>query len=137
MEKQKYTRGTIRIRITRRNKNQDYCTVRQKCPIANGGYQEVIYHVIKLDRAKEIAMIQRNEKGSETNMSDKTKDYYNVNDVMKITGNGKSWCYETIKKLRERFLNEYKSSIVPQGKIPIWYFEEQMKNKKGYAPETV
>lgn len=45
--------------------NQDYCTVGQKCPIANGGYQEVINHAIKLDMAKEIAMIQRNEKGKE------------------------------------------------------------------------
>lgn len=43
--------------------NQDYCTVGQKCPIANGGYQEVINHAIKLDMAKEIAMIQRNEAG--------------------------------------------------------------------------
>lgn len=43
--------------------NQDYCTVGQKCPIANGGYQEITNHAIKLDMAKEIAMIQRNEKG--------------------------------------------------------------------------
>ncbi len=69
--------------------------------------------------------------------SSKTKDYYNVKDIMDITGNGKSWCYETIKKLRNSFLEEYKDSIVPQGKIPIWYFEERMKNKKGYAPENV
>lgn len=45
--------------------NQDYCTVGQKCPIANGGYQDVTNHAIKLDMAKEIAMIQRNEKGKE------------------------------------------------------------------------
>ncbi len=45
--------------------NQDYCTVGQKCPIANGGYQDITNHAIKLDMAKEIAMIQRNEKGKE------------------------------------------------------------------------
>lgn len=45
--------------------NQDYCTVGQKCPIANGGYQEIANHAIKLDMAKEIAMIQRNEKGKQ------------------------------------------------------------------------
>ena len=45
--------------------NMDFVTVRQKCPIANGGYQEKINHAIKLDMAKEIAMIQRNEKGKE------------------------------------------------------------------------
>lgn len=45
--------------------NQDYCTVSQKCEIANGGYQTKYNHAIKLDMAKEIAMIQRNEKGKE------------------------------------------------------------------------
>lgn len=43
--------------------NIDYCTVSQKCEIANGGFQEKINHAIKLDMAKEIAMIQRNEQG--------------------------------------------------------------------------
>ena len=71
------------------------------------------------------------------NMSSKTKDYYNVEDVMEITRCKKTWCYETIKKLRNSFLDEYKDSIVPQGKIPVWYFEERMKNKKGYAPKNV
>ncbi len=47
------------------NENIDFCTVSQKCPIANGGYQERFDHAIKLDMAKEIAMIQRNEKGKE------------------------------------------------------------------------
>ncbi|EHK2355208.1 phage antirepressor KilAC domain-containing protein [Clostridium perfringens] len=41
----------------------DFITVGQKSPIANGGYQEVTDHAVKLDMAKEIAMIQRNEKG--------------------------------------------------------------------------
>ncbi|MBC5997945.1 oxidoreductase [Romboutsia ilealis] len=45
--------------------NIDFCTVGQKSPIANGGYQEVINHAIKLDMAKEIAMIQRSEKGKQ------------------------------------------------------------------------
>lgn len=45
--------------------NQDYCTVGQKCPIANGGYQDITNHAIKLDMAKELAMLQRNEKGKE------------------------------------------------------------------------
>ena len=43
--------------------NIDFVTVGQKSPIANGGYQEIVEHAIKLDMAKEIAMIQRNEKG--------------------------------------------------------------------------
>ena len=43
--------------------NQDFVTVSQKCLIANGGYQEKVDHAIKLDMAKEIAMLQRTEKG--------------------------------------------------------------------------
>ncbi|MFR4987283.1 MAG: phage antirepressor KilAC domain-containing protein [Lachnospirales bacterium] len=43
--------------------NIEFVTVGQKSPIANGGYQEIIDHALKLDMAKEIAMIQRNEKG--------------------------------------------------------------------------
>ncbi|RDY20427.1 phage antirepressor KilAC domain-containing protein [Criibacterium bergeronii] len=43
----------------------DFATVSQKCLIANGGYQEKIDHAIKLDMAKELAMIQRNEKGKQ------------------------------------------------------------------------
>lgn len=63
-------------------------------------------------------------------MSDKTKDYYDVKDIIAITGASKSWCYELIRTLRDKFLKEYEDSIVPQAKIPIWYFEEIMKNKK-------
>jgi anti-repressor protein len=46
------------------NENEDYIRVSQKCPTL-GGIQEVTDHAIKLDMAKEIAMIQRNEKGKQ------------------------------------------------------------------------
>ena len=45
--------------------NQDFVAVGQKCPIANGGYQERTDHIITLDMAKELAMIQRTEKGKQ------------------------------------------------------------------------
>ena len=44
------------------------------------------------------------------------KDYYNAKDVQQVTGASKSLAYEIIKL---------------QGKIPKWYFEEIMMNKKG------
>ena len=47
------------------SENIDFVAVGQKCPIANGGYQEVIDHAIKLDMAKELSMIQRNERGKQ------------------------------------------------------------------------
>lgn len=43
--------------------NTDFVTVGQKCPIANGGYQIQTDHIMKLDMAKEIAMIQRTPEG--------------------------------------------------------------------------
>lgn len=44
--------------------NEDYLRVTQKCPTL-GGLQDMADHVIKLDMAKEIAMIQRTDKGKE------------------------------------------------------------------------
>ena len=43
--------------------NVDFTTVGQKCPIANGGFQERTEYLLKLDTAKEICMLQRNEIG--------------------------------------------------------------------------
>ncbi len=45
--------------------NQDFVTVGQKCPIANGGYQTKHNHVVKLDMAKELCMLARNDKGKQ------------------------------------------------------------------------
>ena len=58
------------------------------------------------------------------------KEYYGAEDVQAITGAGKSLSYEIIRKLRERFEKEYPKAIPIQGKIPIWYFEEQMMCRK-------
>lgn len=43
--------------------NVDFTTVGQKCPIANGGFQERTEYLLKLDTAKEICMLQRNDIG--------------------------------------------------------------------------
>lgn len=44
--------------------NIDYARVTQKCPTL-GGEQDIVNHAIKLDMAKEIAMIQRSDKGKQ------------------------------------------------------------------------
>ena len=44
--------------------NQDFARVTQKCPTP-GGLQDMTDHIIKLDMAKEIAMIQRTERGKQ------------------------------------------------------------------------
>ena len=44
--------------------NEDFTRVTQKCPTL-GGVQNITDHVLKLDMAKEISMIQRSEKGKQ------------------------------------------------------------------------
>ncbi len=57
-------------------------------------------------------------------------DYYSVKDVMAITNSGKSWSYEVISKLLNKFRTEYPNAITREGRIPKWYFEENLMNKK-------
>jgi predicted DNA-binding transcriptional regulator AlpA len=57
-------------------------------------------------------------------------DYYNVKDIMELTGCGKSYSYEIITKLKKQFEEEYPDAISITGKIPKWYFEKKMKNKE-------
>ncbi len=59
------------------------------------------------------------------------KDYYDVKDVRQITGASTSLAYEIIRKLKGSFEKKYPNAIQIQGRIPIWYFEEIMMNKKG------
>lgn len=58
------------------------------------------------------------------------KSYYNAKDIETIVGCSKSKAYEIIKRLREKFENDYPDAISIQGKIPIWYFEKIMMNKE-------
>ena len=44
--------------------NTDYQRVTQNCPTL-GGIQSITNHVLTIDMAKEISMIQRNEKGKQ------------------------------------------------------------------------
>ena len=63
--------------------------------------------------------------------SEKMKDYYNAKDIQEIANCSKSLAYEIIRKLKEKFEKKYPDAITIQGKIPIWYFEKIMMNKKG------
>ena len=60
------------------------------------------------------------------------KEFYNANDVQKITECSKSMAYEIIRILKKDFEREYPEALTIQGKIPIWYFEKRMvlKNKE-------
>lgn len=57
-------------------------------------------------------------------------DYYTAKDIQQITGVSKSLAYEIIQKLQVTFGKKYPDSIKLQGKIPIWYFEDTMMNKR-------
>ena len=58
------------------------------------------------------------------------KDYYNVVDIMNVTGKKKSLAYKLIRILQDKFQKEFPDAIVIQGLIPKWYFEKIMKNKR-------
>lgn len=60
-------------------------------------------------------------------------DYYSAKDIQRITGCKQTYSYDLIKKLKKKFKQEYPDVITIQGKIPKWYFEEKMKNKKENA----
>lgn len=57
-------------------------------------------------------------------------DYYRVADIMKITGVGKSYGYELLKRLIAEFKEEYPDAITLEARIPKWYFEKKFKNKE-------
>ena len=52
--------------------------------------------------------------------------YYDVEDVMEITGKSQNKAYEIIRELNKLFRKEFPKSIFIQGQIPKWYFEEAM-----------
>ncbi|MBC8059301.1 MAG: antA/AntB antirepressor family protein [Clostridiaceae bacterium] len=45
--------------------NEDFFTTSEKREVANGGFKMVVEYLLKLDTAKEISMVQNNEKGSQ------------------------------------------------------------------------
>ena len=49
---------------------------------------------------------------------------------MQITGASQNLAYSIIRRLRASFSKKYPDAILIQAKIPIWYFEEVMMNKK-------
>lgn len=58
------------------------------------------------------------------------RDYYDAADIQRIIGVSKTLAYEIIRKLRKSFEKKYPEAISIQARIPKWYFEEIMKNKK-------
>ncbi len=52
--------------------------------------------------------------------------YYNVKDVMEITGSSQNKAYEIIRELGKSFKEKFPEAIFIQGKILKWYFDECM-----------
>ena len=97
--------------------NIDFVTVGQKCPIANGGYQEVTDHAIKLDMAKELAMIQRNEKGKQARryFVEVEKEWNSPDKVMAralIMANKSIESQKLVIEQQERQLEENKPKVI-------------------------
>lgn len=58
------------------------------------------------------------------------KDYYNAKDIKEVVNCGMSKAYEILNELIKRFNKEYPNAITIKGRIPIWYFEKIMMNKR-------
>ena len=51
--------------------------------------------------------------------------YYNAEDIQKITGLGKTASYDLIKNLNKKLAKEYPGTITLSAKIPKWYFDKK------------
>ena len=86
--------------------NIDYIAIAQKRPTAQGNMTNYTDHVLKIDMAKEIAMIQRNEKGKqvrkyflecERKLKEVDRPSYMIDDPIK---RAKKWIEEQEEKVR-------------------------------------
>lgn len=57
-------------------------------------------------------------------------NFYNVKDVMEITGSKENKAYDIIRNLQKSFYEKYPEAVFIQGKIAKWYFDEIMGIKK-------
>jgi hypothetical protein len=63
--------------------------------------------------------------------------YYNVKDVMEITGKSQNKSYKIIQQLNKQFKKKYPDSIPIQGSVPTWYFDKAigLEEKDGEKSE--
>lgn len=57
-------------------------------------------------------------------------EYYDVTQVMEITGVKENKAYQIIRELNITFKRRFPDAISIQGKIPKWFFDECMGRKK-------
>lgn len=93
---------------------------------SNGGKQTQIDHVLKLDMAKELSMIQRNEKGKQA------RQYFisiekEFNSPEKIMARALKIADDTIKRLS--FENKIKDQQIGEMKPKVDYVDMILKNK--------
>lgn len=105
--------------------NVDFISLGQNCPKPQGGRPE-INHAIKLDMAKEIAMIQRNEKGK------KVRQYFiqvekDFNSPEKIMARALMLADKQIKTLKLE--NTQQKQIIGELKPKADYLDTILKNK--------
>ena len=105
--------------------NLDYARVTQKCHTP-GGEQEVTNHYLKLDMAKEIAMLQRNEKGKEV------RQYFievekEFNSPEKVMARALKIADTTINTLKLE--NAKQNQIIKELKPKADYTDRILKNK--------
>lgn len=108
--------------------NTDYVLVSQKCETNNpkNPYTEIKNHILKLDMAKEIAMLQRNEKGKEV------RQYFikvekEFNSPEKVMARALKIADKTINTLKLE--NAQQNQIIKELKPKADYTDRILRNK--------
>lgn len=116
----------------------DYITSRQKSPIANGGFKLVNDHIMTLDMAKEIAMIQRSEIGKKIrkyfieveksyNKLQQPKDSYMIEDRIE---RAKRWIEEEEEREQLRLETQKQKKQINTLEPKATYYDRILNNPK-------
>lgn len=57
-------------------------------------------------------------------------EFYNVKDIMRLTGYSDKKSYKIIADLNKDLKSEYPHQIILSAKIPIWYWDKRTKGEK-------
>ncbi len=63
-------------------------------------------------------------------------EYYDVNDVMKMTGMKQQKSYDIIRELNKKYKKKFPDAEIIQGRVLKWFFDESMGIKKDCQEQT-
>ena len=124
--KERYTQWYKRMIEYGFTENVDFTTVSEKTEIANGGYQEKINHAVTLNMAKQIAMIQRTDKGRQA------REYFIAienawNDPELVLARSLQFANKKLLAFEEKIKNL--ENKIEEDKIKVSYYDNILQSK--------